>query len=129
MRKLTLTVLALAALVLAAILTAPQSFADEKNLGKHSPDEIKDACNKAGGELLGFSDLGSYGCEVSSKGTMVLCNKNQECTGYTPAMTRSQHLKILNSLKLTEKAAVATTGTGAPKRPASTHTAPVKPNN
>ena len=47
-------------------------FAAEKDLGKHSQDEIKNACNAAGGELLGVSDLGSYGCEVPSKGTMIV---------------------------------------------------------
>ena len=128
MRKLILTVLALAVLILAAIFTAPQTFAEEKNLGKHSPDEIKDACNKAGGQLLGFSDLGSYGCEVADKGTMVLCNKNQECTGYTPAMTRSQHNKILNSLGLKKAPAVAV-GADKPKKPATSPTAPAKPSN
>lgn len=80
-------------------------FAAEKDLGKHSQDEIKNACNAAGGELLGVSDLGSYGCEVPSKGTMILCNKSGNCTGYTPARTRSDHNKILNSLKLGEKPA------------------------
>ena len=50
MRKLTL--LALSALVFALILAAPQASAEERNLGKHSQNEIRDACNKAGGQLL-----------------------------------------------------------------------------
>ena len=128
MLKLSLIVLAFIALVFALILTSPRTFAEEHKMGNHSPDEIKDACNKVGGELLGFSESGAYGCEVKSKGTMVLCNKNQECTGYTPAMTRSQHLKILNSLKLTEKPAVEAIGS-TPKKPAATPHAPAKPNN
>ena len=37
-----------------------------------SKDEIKKACNAAGGELLGGSESGSYGCENHSNGTMVL---------------------------------------------------------
>ena len=128
MRKLILTALAFTSLV-AAILTAPQTFAEERNLGKHSQNEIRDACNKAGGELLGVSDLGSYGCEVADKGTMILCNKNNDCTGYTAAMTRPQRNKILNSLKLSEKP-VATTGTTEkPKKPAIAHPTPAKPTN
>jgi len=87
------------------IIAMPTASADEKNLGKHSQDEIKNACNAAGGELLGVSDLGSYGCEVASKGTMILCNKDGNCTGYTPARTRSDHRRILESLKLTDKMA------------------------
>lgn len=128
MRKLILTALTLTALVVAAILAAPQASAEERNLGKHSQNEIRDACNKAGGELLGVSDLGSYGCEVADKGTMILCNKNNECTGYTPARTRSQRAKILNDLKLTEKAVVASPGATKPKKPAASP-APAKPNN
>ena len=84
-------------------LAMSMAFADEKNLGKHSQDEIKKACNAAGGDLLGVSDLGSYGCEVPDKGTMILCNKAGNCTGYTPAMTRASHNKILGSLKLNGK--------------------------
>jgi len=122
MRKLTLTALALTSLVVAATFTAPLAFAEERNLGKHSQNEIRDACNKVGGELLGVSDLGSYGCEVADKGTMILCNKNNECTGYTPARTRSQRMKILNDLKLTGKA-------GAAQKPATAQPAPAKPNN
>jgi len=128
MRKLSLRALALAALVVAVTLTAPQAFAEERNLGKHSQNEIRDACNKAGGELLGVSDSGSYGCEVADKGTMILCNKNNDCTGYTPARTRSQRSKILNDLKLTEKPA-ASGATEKPKKPTIAHPTPAKPTN
>jgi hypothetical protein len=82
-------------------------FAGEKDLGKHSQDEIKDACNAAGGELLGVSNLGSYGCEVPSKGTLIICNKSGKCTGYTSARTRSDHNRILRSLNLSGKAVSA----------------------
>jgi hypothetical protein len=91
------------AVVMAILLPVTASIAAEKNLGKHSQDEIKNACNAAGGELLGVSEYGSYGCEVSSKGTMILCNKNQECTGYTPAKTHNERNKILKSLNLNNK--------------------------
>jgi hypothetical protein len=97
------TAITLVAFAIMGVFVATMAFAAEKDLGKHSQDEIKNACNAAGGELLGVSDLGSYGCEVASKGTMILCNKDGNCTGYTPARTRSDHNRILGSLKLTTK--------------------------
>ena len=81
-----------------AFFTTTTAFAAEKSIGKHSQDEIKKACNAAGGELLGVSDLGSYGCEVASSGSMILCNKNQDCTGYTPLRTAADRRKILGIL-------------------------------
>lgn len=104
MRTWTITISIIVFAIIGAVITP--AFADEKDLGKHSQDEIKKACNAAGGDLLGVSDLGSYGCEVPSKGTMVLCNKSGNCTGYTPALTRPEHNKILNSLKLNMKSVV-----------------------
>ena len=103
MRKWTAASVSTIAFVIMGTFLTPTVFAAEKDLGKHSQDEIKNACNAAGGELLGVSDLGSYGCEGASKGTMILCNKGGNCTGYTPARTRSDHNKILNSLNLGAK--------------------------
>ena len=71
-----------------ALLATTAAFAEGKSIGKHSQDEIKSACNAAGGELLGVSDLGSYGCEVASSGAMILCNKSNDCTAYSSARTR-----------------------------------------
>jgi hypothetical protein len=99
---------------LIAVVGAPIVFAAEINLGKHSKDEIKNACNAAGGDLLGVSDSGSYGCEVGSKGTMILCNKDGNCTGYTPARTKADGQRILNSLNLKGKVTVKSS-TEAPK--------------
>lgn len=107
MRIWTTTAVSVCALAIAGALATPTAFADEKNLGKHSQDEIKNACNKAGGELLGVSDLGSYGCEVASTGTLVLCNKAGNCTGYTSARTHSDHKRIMDSLNLTKKPVTA----------------------
>jgi hypothetical protein len=90
----------LIAISMVGTLAIPAAFADEKDLGKHSQDEIRKACNAVGGDLLGVSELGSYGCENPSKGTMVLCNKAGNCTGlYAPsnakpaqqALERSRH--------------------------------------
>ena len=63
------------------VLSIPMAFA-EKSLGTHSQGEVRDACNAGGGELLGVSDLGSYGCEFADQDVLILCNKNQECTAY-----------------------------------------------
>ena len=108
MKRTAFVGISLLIIAISMLLLAPAALAEERNLGKHSQDEIKNACNAAGGELLGISEQGSYGCEVADKGTMILCNKNQQCTGYTPARTRSDHNKILNSLKLRVKPAMAT---------------------
>ena len=89
------------------VFAVTTAFAAEKNIGKHSQEEIRTACNAAGGDLLGVSESGSYGCEVPSKGTMVLCNKNQECTGYTPARTRLDRYKVLISLELDDVELIA----------------------
>ena len=58
-----------------------------------------------GGELLGVSDSGSYGCEVASTGKMVLCNKNQDCTVYSSVRSPAEQKRILGILKLNAKAA------------------------
>ena len=107
MRNWTIAAVSIIAFAIVGAFATPTAFADEKNIGNHSKDEIKKACNAAGGELLGVSDLGSYGCEVASKGTMILCNKDGNCTGYTPARTRSDRKRILDSLKLTAKPVTA----------------------
>lgn len=100
------TIFSIIVIAIIGAVATPAAFAAETNLGKHSQDEIKKACNAAGGDLLGVSDLGSYGCEVPSKGTMILCNKSGNCTGYTPALTRPQNNRILDSLKLNTKPVV-----------------------
>jgi len=88
-----------------AVLATTAAYAEGKSIGKHSQDEIRGACNAAGGELLGVSDLGSYGCEVASSGAMILCNKSNDCTAYTSARTRGQQRRVLGVLKLSTKAA------------------------
>ncbi len=101
----TTTAVTTAVCAVIGALATPTAFAEEKNIGKHSQAEIRSACNAAGGQLLGVSDLGSYGCEVASKGTMILCNKDQDCTGYTPARTKSDRKKVLANLNLGVKTA------------------------
>lgn len=103
--KKTLRVCAGGVLALALITgaAAQRAFAAQRDIGRHSKAEIRAACNAAGGELLGVSEFGSYGCEVADKDTMILCNKNEECTAYTPARTKSDRNHILNVLKLKVK--------------------------
>ena len=104
MRNWTTAAVSIIAFAIMGAFATPTAFADEKNLGKHSKDEIKNVCNAAGGELLGVSDSGSYGCEIASKDTLILCNKDENCTGYKSAHTRSDHKRILGILKLSAKA-------------------------
>lgn len=86
--------------IIIVTFAAPAAFAEERNIGKHSKEEIRTACNNAGGSLLGVSEFGSYGCEVPSKGTMILCDKNENCTGYTQAKSSGKIKMVLKSLKL-----------------------------
>lgn len=88
-----------------ALLATTAAFAEGRSIGKHSQDEIRTACNAAGGDLLGVSDSGSYGCEVASSGAMILCNKNTDCTAYTSARTRGQQSRVMGVFKLSAKAA------------------------
>src|SRR5579864_5103322 len=68
-------------LAFATALMGGRAFAKEIDIaGTHSKDEIRNACNAVGGDLLGVSDSGSYGCENSNKGTLVLCNKHGKGT-------------------------------------------------
>ena len=71
--------------------------------GTHSKDEIKNACNAVGGDLLGVSDSGSYGCENSNKGTLVLCNKDGKCTGWVPAKTPAARNRVATAFGLKVK--------------------------
>ena len=96
MRKAALCVISVLTLALGVTVFA----LNEHKLGKHSQQEIKDACNAVGGKLLGVSDSGSYGCENEDKGTLVLCNSNSECTGWTPARTAADRKHILDVIKL-----------------------------
>ena len=86
-----------------AMLATTAAFAEGKSVGNHSQAEVKAYCNAQGGDLLGVSDSGSYGCEVASTGVLVLCNKNQACTGYTPARTRADLNRIISGLKSSAK--------------------------
>jgi hypothetical protein len=97
--------LMIAGLVTLASFTTSAAFAAETH-GKGSQGAVRNFCNSQGGELLGVSDSGSYGCEVASTGVLILCNKSDQCTVYTPARAgpRNRTLRLLNaSVKATSK--------------------------
>lgn len=61
---------------------------------KATKEQVRSACNKAGGELLGISEYGSYGCDNGANGGgMILCNKNSECETYTASRSVAQTRK------------------------------------
>jgi hypothetical protein len=81
--------LSLAALAIAMPMTGAQAAKI-----KATKDQVRSACNKAGGELLGVSEFGSYGCDNGANGGgMILCNKNSECETYTASRSTAQTRK------------------------------------
>jgi hypothetical protein len=105
MRNWTITVLTIIAFLVVGAFVTSTAFATERDLGTITKGDLAKACNAAGGDLLGVSDSGSYGCEVGSKDVLILCNKDSKCTGFTAARTRADHNKIMGVLKGTAKAA------------------------
>ena len=84
--KLALMTFAVGIMVTFAMPAAFAHFV-ETDLGTHSQEEVRVACNsvhkKPGQtELLGVNKYGSYGCENHDKNTMITCNKSEECTGH-----------------------------------------------
>ena len=81
--------LSLAALAIAMPMTGAQAAKI-----KATKDQVRSACNKAGGELLGISEFGSYGCDNGANGGgMILCNKNSECQTYSASRSTAQTRK------------------------------------
>lgn len=90
---------------LAAACLSTTSIAKELS-GKHTPEQIKAACDKVGGEYFPQGQSGTYGCENHKNGSMVLCNKENKCTGYTQARTVKDNSKIIRDLKLNTSSVV-----------------------
>ena len=111
------TAITIVALAVVGAIAAPAAFGKQIDLGKHGQDEIKTACNAHGGELLGVSDSGSYGCEYADTGTLILCDKNSNCTGYTEARTRAQGQRIMGIAGLKGRAEPVKSASGKPKTP------------
>lgn len=73
-----------------AALSLPMTAAHADKI-KATKEQVRSACNKAGGELLGISEYGSYGCDNGANGGgMILCNKNSECETYTASRSVAQ---------------------------------------
>jgi hypothetical protein len=85
----------LLAFLAVGMVPASSAYAAERDMGKISKDDLRTACNNVGGDLLGVSDSGSYGCEDNKSGNMILCNKDSNCTLFTPARSHSDHIKGL----------------------------------
>lgn len=72
----------LASMALSIALSPTLASAKETKL-KATKDQVRSSCNASGGELLGISEFGSYGCDnTENGGGMILCNKNGDCTGH-----------------------------------------------
>jgi hypothetical protein len=59
--------------------------------GKHSKDEIKKTCDKAGGEF--GEDSGGYGCTTqctTKESCHVACSNNGKCKGQVPARVQTR---------------------------------------
>jgi hypothetical protein len=87
----------LLAFLAVGMVAASSAYAAERDMGKISQADLRNACNNVGGDLLGVSDSGSYGCEDNQSGNMILCNKDSNCTLFTPARTHSDHVKGLKA--------------------------------
>ena len=74
--------------------------AGEELKGKYTPDQVKGSCDKAGGEYFPQGRSGTYGCENHKNGNMVLCNKENKCTGYVATRTAKETENVMRDLKL-----------------------------
>lgn len=94
-RSICLTI----ATALAVICFCPTATAAELS-GTYTPEQIKGACDKVGGEYFPQGQTGTYGCENHENGSMVLCNKDNKCTGYNQARTKRANNRIVRDLQL-----------------------------
>jgi len=79
------------------LLASTDAFAAREVHGHGTREEVRAFCNRAGGELLGISEFGSYGCELSD-GTLILCNGGS-CTIYVPSKNAAQRRKIIGAFR------------------------------
>ncbi len=91
--------------VLAAVWFSSATLAKEL-AGKYTPEQVKSACDRVGGEYFPQGQSGTYGCENHNNGSMVLCNKDNKCEGYTQTRTTKENCKIIRDLTLDPYAAV-----------------------
>lgn len=83
-----------------AALTFSSTALAEKLNNKYTPEQVKSACDKVGGEFFPQGQSGTYGCENRNNGAMVLCNGNNDCWGYNQTRKKKEHKKIVRFFQL-----------------------------
>jgi hypothetical protein len=87
-------------ILLGAVALGRPCLAVEASMGKHSVEELKGVCEKAGGSFS--QDAGGYGCGTNCKGgpgtdCTVACKTDQPC--YAQTMGRKRPASMLNALQ------------------------------
>ena len=106
MRKCLVSIVAAATLGIVAF----QASAEERPIGKHSVQEVSDACKKAGGDFDWSANTGAYGCRKENcdgKGgaCTVTCSPEKNCYGSTPgrAAPPVRRFDLIKILKVSPK--------------------------
>jgi len=91
-------------ILLGVVALSGPSFANDIYLRKHTIDEIKAACSKAGGEFS--QDTRGYGCGTDCHGKpgtacTVFCPNGERCVVQVIAGRRPHH--VLEALKVPER--------------------------
>ena len=86
--------------VIACLALSSSAAAGEELKGKYSPEQVQSSCAKVGGEYFPQGRSGTYGCENHKNGNMVLCNKENKCTGYVATRTAKEAENLVRDLQL-----------------------------
>ena len=81
--------------IIGNLLIAGPSLANDVNLHKHTPEEIKSVCEKAGGSFS--QDSAGYGCGTDCHGKAgtactVFCKPDQKCVAQVTGGRRPRHV-------------------------------------
>jgi L-aminopeptidase/D-esterase-like protein len=87
-------------ILIGALATSGLSFANDINLEKQTPEQLKSACNQAGGKFS--QDSHGYGCGTNCTGgpgtaCTVSCEPDKKCVAQVMGSHRPRH--ILDALK------------------------------
>ncbi len=82
-------------ILLGVLAISAPALANEVSLHKHSADELKSVCEKAGGKFS--QDARAYGCGTDCHGgpgtdCVVSCTADQNCTGQVIGSRRPKNL-------------------------------------
>jgi hypothetical protein len=88
--------LCLTAATFAAALVPPTMASAATGHG--SKQDVKDYCNRVGGELLGEDEHGHYGCDDGKNNVLILCNKKEQCQVTRMVATGPSVRKALRNL-------------------------------